>query len=163
MSPKQKLTSEQTVQENLIEKDNLLEKTSGETSANGEIDQNKRKSDVENIASEGDGSQDIADKSSDKPLRGRTRYQTRRASQGLLSSIENSESDSSEAKEEGSRKKRSGKWKNKGNDSVDIEDQEEKTVKQECMKVENQTYDCKASSEVDSDIKSQISEKVTVL
>lgn len=27
------------------------------------------------------------------------------------------------------------------------------------MKVENQTYDCKASSEVDSDIKSQISEK----
>nr|XP_008256800.2 telomere-associated protein RIF1 isoform X2 [Oryctolagus cuniculus] len=159
VSPKQKLTSEQTVQENLIEKDNLLEKTSGETSANGEIDQNKRKSDVENIASEGDGSQDIADKSSDKPLRGRTRYQTRRASQGLLSSIENSESDSSEAKEEGSRKKRSGKWKNKGNDSVDIEDQEEKTVKQECMKVENQTYDCKASSEVDSDIKSQISEK----
>ena len=47
--------------------------------------------------------QDIADKSSEKPVRGRTRYQTRRASQGLLSSIENSESDSSEAKEESSK------------------------------------------------------------
>ncbi|XP_012514869.1 PREDICTED: telomere-associated protein RIF1 isoform X2 [Propithecus coquereli] len=158
--PKQKLISEQIVQENLIEKGNSLhEKTSGETSANAEIDQNKRKPDLENIKSEGDGAQDVADKSSEKPVRGRTRYQTRRASQGLLSSIENSESDSSEAKEEGSRKKRSGKWKSKSNDSVDIEDQEEKMVKQECIKAENQTHDHKASSEVDVDIKSQVCEK----
>ncbi|XP_069328828.1 telomere-associated protein RIF1 isoform X1 [Eulemur rufifrons] len=158
--PKQKLISEQIVQENLIEKGNSLhEKTSGETSANAEIDQNKRKPDPENVKSEGDGAQDIADKSSEKPVRGRTRYLTRRASQGLLSSIENSESDSSEAKEEGSRKKRSGKWKSKSNDSVDIEDQEEKMVKQECIKAENQTHDYKASIEVDVDIKSQVCEK----
>ncbi|KAL2774499.1 telomere-associated protein RIF1 isoform 2 [Daubentonia madagascariensis] len=157
MLPKQKLISEQIVQENLIEKGNSLsEKTFGETSANAEIDQNKRKPDLENIKSEGDGAQDIADKSSEKPIRGRTRYQTRRASQGLLSSIENSESDSSEAKEEGSRKKRSGKWKSKSNESVDIEDQEEKMVKQECIKAENQTQDYKASSEVDVDIKPQV-------
>ncbi|XP_021574742.1 telomere-associated protein RIF1 [Carlito syrichta] len=157
---KQKLISEQTVQENLIEKgNNLNEKTFGETSANAEIEQNKRKPDLESIKSEGDGSQDIADKSSEKPIRGRTRYQTRRASQGLLSSIENSESDSSEAKEESSRKKRSGKWKNKSNDSVDIEDQVEKIAKQECIKAENQTHDYKASSEVAIDIKSQICEK----
>ncbi|XP_053453588.1 telomere-associated protein RIF1 isoform X2 [Nycticebus coucang] len=149
--PKQKLISEQIVQENLVEKgNNLHEKTLGETSASAEIDQNKGKP-------EGDCVQDIAHKSSEKPIRGRTRYQTRRASQGFLSSIENSESDSSEAKEEGSRKKRSGKWKSKSNDSVDVEDQEEKTVKPECIKAENQTQDCKASSEVD--ITSQVCEK----
>ncbi|XP_054418636.1 telomere-associated protein RIF1 [Pteronotus mesoamericanus] len=157
--PKQKLISEQTVQENLIEKDTLHEKTFGETSTNVDIDKNKRKPDLENIKSEGDVAQDIADKSFEKPVRGRTRYQTRRASQGLLSSIENSESDSSEAKEEGSRKKRSGKWKNKSSDSVDIEDKEEKMEKQECIKIENQTHDCKANSEVDTNIKSQICEK----
>ncbi|XP_026987185.1 telomere-associated protein RIF1 [Sagmatias obliquidens] len=158
--PKQKLISEQTVQENLIEKgNNLHEKTFGETSANAEIDENRRKPDLETTKSEGDGAQDIADKSSEKTVRGRTRYQTRRASQGLLSSIENSESDSSEAKEEGSKKKRSGKWKNKSSDSVDIEDQEEKMVKQECIKVESQTHDYKGNSEVDKDTKSQICEK----
>ncbi|XP_014446767.1 telomere-associated protein RIF1 isoform X2 [Tupaia chinensis] len=158
--PKPKLISEQTVQENLIEKGNSLhEKTFGETSANAETDLNKRMPDLENTKSEGDGPQDNTDKSSEKPVRGRTRYQTRRASQGLLSSIENSESDSSEAKEEGSRKKRSGKGKNKGNDIVDIEYQEEKMVKQECVKVENQAHDYKASSEVDVDLRTQICEK----
>ncbi|XP_058298070.1 telomere-associated protein RIF1 isoform X3 [Hylobates moloch] len=158
--PKQKLISEQTLQESLIEKGgNLHEKTLGETSANAETEQNKKKADPENIKSEGDGTQDIVDKSSEKLVRGRTRYQTRRASQGLLSSIENSESDSSEAKEEGSRKKRSGKWKNKSNESVDIQDQEEKVVKQECIKAENQSHDCKVSSEEDGSIKPQICEK----
>ncbi|XP_064238854.1 telomere-associated protein RIF1 isoform X2 [Aotus nancymaae] len=156
--PKQKLISEQTIEENLIEKgNNFHEKTPGETSANAEIEQNKKKPEPENIKSEGDNIQDIVDKSSEKLVRGRTRYQTRRASQGLLSSIENSESDSSEAKEEGSRKKRSGKWKNKNNESVDVQDQEEKVVKQECIKAENQSHDYKASSE--ENIKPQICEK----
>ncbi|XP_032266472.1 telomere-associated protein RIF1 isoform X2 [Phoca vitulina] len=158
--PKQKLITEQTVQENLIEKgNNVHEKTFGETSTTAEIDESKRKLDLENIKSEGDGAQDFADKSSEKPVSGRTRYQTRRASQGLLYSIENSESDSSEAKEEGSKKKRSGKWKNKSSDSVDIEDQEEKVIKQECVNVDNQTLDCKANSEVERDLKSQICEQ----
>nr|XP_005894836.1 PREDICTED: telomere-associated protein RIF1 [Bos mutus] len=158
--PKQKLISEQSVQGNLVDKgNNLHEKAFGETSANAEIDENRRKPDLENTKSEGDGVPDIADKSSEKPVRGRTRYQTRRASQGLLSSIENSESDSSEAKEEGSKKKRSGKWKNKSSDNVDMEDQEEKMVKQECIKIENQAHDYKGNPEVDKDIKSQICEK----
>ncbi|XP_039076604.1 telomere-associated protein RIF1 isoform X1 [Hyaena hyaena] len=156
---KQKLISEHTLQENVEKGTNLHEKTYGETSTNAEIDENKRKLDLENIKSEGDGAQDVADKSSEKPVSGRTRYQTRRASQGLLSSIENSESDSSEAKEEGSKKKRSGKWKNKSSDSVDIEDQEEKVIKQECINIENQTLDCKANSEVERDIKSHICEQ----
>ncbi|XP_077009912.1 telomere-associated protein RIF1 isoform X2 [Tamandua tetradactyla] len=159
MVPKNMLITEQTVLENLIEKgNNFHEKTFGETSTNTEIDRSRRKPDVENIKCEGAGAQDTADKSSEKPVRGRTRYQTRRASQGLLSSIENSESDSPEVKEESSRKKRSGKCKNKSSNSVDSEDQEEKMVKQECMKVENQTHDYKAISEVDIDV-SQTCEK----
>ncbi|XP_032713649.1 LOW QUALITY PROTEIN: telomere-associated protein RIF1 [Lontra canadensis] len=158
--PKQKLISEQTLQENLIDKgNNLHEKTFGETSTTSEIDESKKKLDLENIKSEGDSAQDIVDKSSEKPVSGRTRYQTRRASQGLLSSIENSESDSSEAKEESSKKKRSGKWKSKSSDSVDIEDQEDKVIKQECVNVENQTLDYKANSEVGRDLKSQICEQ----
>ena len=118
--PTQKLTDESPIQENLTEKGNTLpERTSGEPSVNAEIDQNRRKPDLENVSSEGGGGTlDNLDKSSEKPLRGRTRYQTRRASQGLISAVENSESDSSEAKEEVSRKKRSGKWKNRSSDSV---------------------------------------------
>ncbi|NXD12939.1 RIF1 protein, partial [Nothocercus nigrocapillus] len=50
-------------------------------------------------------------------MKERPRYHTRRASQGLLSSIENSESDSCEVKEENTRKRRSGKVKN---DSLEV-------------------------------------------
>uniref|UniRef100_A0A8D2LQT5 Replication timing regulatory factor 1 n=1 Tax=Varanus komodoensis TaxID=61221 RepID=A0A8D2LQT5_VARKO len=55
-----------------------------------------------------------ADAAIEKP-KGFPRYHTRRASQGLLTSIENSESDSSETREEGTKRKRSGRWKNKSN------------------------------------------------
>ncbi|XP_072468054.1 telomere-associated protein RIF1 isoform X2 [Notamacropus eugenii] len=113
ISQMQKSVSEKNIseQEHLIKKANsLFEKTSEQT--NNEI---KLKPEFESIKSNVDDLQDCSsDKSSQKPLRGRTRYQTRRASQGLLSSIENSESDSSETKEEISNKKKSGKWKNKG-------------------------------------------------
>ncbi|XP_061860797.1 telomere-associated protein RIF1 isoform X2 [Colius striatus] len=43
----------------------------------------------------------------------RTRYHTRRASQGLLASIENSEADASESKEESTRKRKPAKGKNR--------------------------------------------------
>nr|XP_048281625.1 telomere-associated protein RIF1 [Myodes glareolus] len=152
--PKQKLTAESLTQENLTEKGSgLHDKTLEEPIGNAEVDQNKRKPSQENISSEGGGTQDSVDKSSEKPLRGRTRYQTRRASQGLLSSVENSESDSSEAKEEVSRKKRSGKWKNKSSDSVDTEEQEEKAVKEECVKTADETH------EVDVETAAQVFEE----
>ncbi|XP_074072108.1 telomere-associated protein RIF1 isoform X2 [Macrotis lagotis] len=112
VSQKQKSVSEKNIeQEHLSKKaNNLLEKTSEQTS----IEINKLKPEFESIKTNVDDLQDCSsDKSSQKPLRGRTRYQTRRASQGLLSSIENSESDSSETKDEISSKKKSGKWKNK--------------------------------------------------
>ncbi|CAO2597440.1 Telomere-associated protein RIF1 [Lemmus lemmus] len=154
--PKQKVTAESLTQENLTEKGNdLHDKTLEEPSGNAEVDKNKRKPNQENISSEGGGTQDNVDKSSEKPVRGRTRYQTRRASQGLLSSVENSESDSSEAKEEVSRKKRSGKWKNKSSDSVDNEEQEEKPVKEECIKTADETH------EFDAETAAQVFEEST--
>ncbi|XP_059116442.1 telomere-associated protein RIF1 isoform X2 [Peromyscus eremicus] len=158
--PKQKLTAESSIQENLTEKGNSLhEKTLEEPSANAEIDQNKRKPDHENISSEGGSTQDNVDRSSEKPLRGRTRYQTRRASQGLLSEL--SEPDTSESKEEVSRKKRSGKWKNKSSDSVDIEEQEEKMVEEECIKTAHEIHDGQAVPEAHVDAVAQICEEST--
>ncbi|XP_040601272.1 telomere-associated protein RIF1 isoform X2 [Mesocricetus auratus] len=160
--PKQKLTAELPIQDNLTEKESSLhEKTIEEPNVNAEIDQNKRKSDLEDVSSEGGSTQDNVEKSSEKPLRGRTRYQTRRASQGLLSSVENSESDSSEAKEEVTRKKRSGKWKSKNSDSVDVGEQEEKMVQEECIKTANETHDGQTVPEVDVDAVAQICEEST--
>ncbi|XP_036040329.1 telomere-associated protein RIF1 isoform X2 [Onychomys torridus] len=158
--PRQKLTAESPIQENLTEKGNSLhEKTLEEPSANAEIDQNKRKRDHENTGSEEGSTQDNAEKSSEKPLRGRTRYQTRRASQGLLSEL--SETDSSEAKEEVSRKKRSGKWKNKNNDSVDIEEQEEKLVEEECIKTAREMHGGQAVPEAPAYAVAQLCEEST--
>ncbi|KAM5280105.1 telomere-associated protein RIF1 [Ctenodactylus gundi] len=158
MLPKQKLTSEQTVQENLIEKgSNLLEKTLGETSTSAESDQKKGRPELECSNLERGSALGIAGKPTEKPFRGRTRYQTRRASQGLLSSIENSESDSSEAKEEGSRKKRSGKLKSKSNDSVDVEEKEK--MVEEYVKVDNKAHDYRTLPEVETDVKPQVCEK----
>uniref|UniRef100_A0A8C3IP00 Replication timing regulatory factor 1 n=1 Tax=Chrysemys picta bellii TaxID=8478 RepID=A0A8C3IP00_CHRPI len=78
-----------------------------------EMNKNAKKSESDNLKSEIDVQDSGSDITGQKKTRGRTRYQTRRASQGLLSSIENSESDSSETREESTKRKRSGKWKNK--------------------------------------------------
>ncbi|NWY48146.1 RIF1 protein, partial [Sylvia atricapilla] len=59
---------------------------------------------------EGQGSLSTAGQKVERP-----RYHTRRSSQGLLSSIENSETDSSESKEESTRKKKPVKVRNRSN------------------------------------------------
>ncbi|XP_033900775.3 telomere-associated protein RIF1-like isoform X1 [Acipenser ruthenus] len=50
-----------------------------------------------------------AEEGSKEASQGRSRYQTRRSSQGLLSSIENSESDGSETRDDGQKTKKSGR------------------------------------------------------
>ncbi|KAK6485217.1 telomere-associated protein RIF1-like [Huso huso] len=66
---------------------------------------------------------------------GRSRYQTRRSSQGLLSSIENSESDSSETRDDGQKTKKSGRGRkpSKIADSSDIKT-EGKAQKEQVVK-----------------------------
>ncbi|XP_036598804.1 telomere-associated protein RIF1 [Trichosurus vulpecula] len=154
VSQKQKPISEKNVgeQEHLSKKaNNLLEKTSEQTN----IEINKLKPEFESIKSNTDDLQDCSsDKSSQKPLRGRTRYQTRRASQGLLSSIENSESDSSETKEEISNKKKSGKWKNKGS-SLENENTKGKVGSKDCLRSETKS-EGKNEGETSSELNTEI-------
>ncbi|XP_068935898.1 telomere-associated protein RIF1 isoform X2 [Petaurus breviceps papuanus] len=151
VSQKQKPVSEKNIgeQEHLSKKaNNLFEKSLEQTN----IEMNKLKPEFESIKSNVDDLQDCSsDKSSQTPLRGRTRYQTRRASQGLLSSIENSESDSSETKEEISNKKKSGKWKNKGS-SLENENTEGKIGSKDYLCSETKNVS-ETSSELDMEIR----------
>ncbi|NXW50080.1 RIF1 protein, partial [Nyctiprogne leucopyga] len=72
----------------------------------------------------------------------RPRYHTRRSSQGLLSSTENSEADGSETKEESTRKKKSAKVKNKS-DSLEgnLKDQQSGSHSHEVPSQGNETKD----------------------
>ncbi|NXF26164.1 RIF1 protein, partial [Rhodinocichla rosea] len=70
----------------------------------------KRAEDAPRAEGEGQGSLSTAGQKVERP-----RYHTRRSSQGLLSSIENSEADSSEGKEESTKKKKPVKARSRSN------------------------------------------------
>ncbi|XP_014806822.1 PREDICTED: telomere-associated protein RIF1 [Calidris pugnax] len=121
-SQKQKAVSGKTT-ENTNKESNLVERTAveeeevsaKESPASRGLDEEANKSgrrpeDTMKSDAEGqDGSSGVVgQKKVERP-----RYHTRRASQGLLSSIENSEADGYEPKEESTRKKRSAKLKNR--------------------------------------------------
>ncbi|NWH71116.1 RIF1 protein, partial [Piaya cayana] len=99
---------------------NLPERTTGDelstkepSAARGLEEENRsvRKSE-DNLKADVEGQDCSASAAGEKKME-RPRYHTRRSSQGLLSSIENSEGDGSESKEESARKKRSIKAKNR--------------------------------------------------
>ncbi|KAM6131561.1 telomere-associated protein RIF1 isoform 1-T1 [Phoenicopterus ruber ruber] len=81
-----------------------------------EVNRSTRRSE-ENLKPDAEG-QDCSSSTVGQKKVERPRYHTRRASQGLLSSIENSEADGSDTKEESTRKKKSAKVKNRS-DSLD--------------------------------------------
>ncbi|XP_042334377.1 telomere-associated protein RIF1 isoform X2 [Sceloporus undulatus] len=85
------------------------------TSRNSQEEGSKstRKSEGNNSASDINDLQDSAPDAAAEKAKEPPRYHTRRASQGLLTSIENSESDNSEVREEGTKRKKSGRLKNK--------------------------------------------------
>ncbi|NWJ01599.1 RIF1 protein, partial [Crypturellus undulatus] len=104
---------------------------------------------------------EVPDSSSDaasQKVKERPRYHTRRASQGLLSSIENSESEGCEAKEENTRKKRSGKVKN---DSLEVKLKEQlperhsheassqETETKDVLEVNTSKLSCEASTDAE--------------
>ncbi|CAM4615734.1 unnamed protein product [Lepidochelys olivacea] len=160
-SQKQKSVSEKAVdaKENANKKEcNFHEKTAAEDigpkeshtsrSLQEEMNKNAKKSESDNLKSEIDDVQDSSsDITSQKKTRGHTRYQTRRASQGLLSSIENSESDSSETREESTKRKRSGKWKNKS-DPLQSKVKEEKESQNQELSSQEIATEIKNLSEV---------------
>uniref|UniRef100_A0A8C8R9B7 Replication timing regulatory factor 1 n=1 Tax=Pelusios castaneus TaxID=367368 RepID=A0A8C8R9B7_9SAUR len=170
-SHRQKSVSEKAVEkkENAIKKEcNLLEQTVSEdigpkkshTSRSLEEEMNKsaKKSENDNLKSEIDDVQySASDITGPKKTRGRTRYQTRRASQGLLSSIENSESDSSETREESTKRKRSGKWKTKNYSlqskmKEEKESQSEELSSQEIVTETRHLSDVKDKGETNSEV-----------
>ncbi|XP_038278596.1 telomere-associated protein RIF1 isoform X2 [Dermochelys coriacea] len=160
-SQKQKSVSEKAVdaKENASKKEcSFHEKTAAEgigpkesPTSRGleeEMNKNAKKSESDNLKSEIDDVQDSgSDITSQKRTRGRTRYQTRRASQGLLSSIENSESDSSETREESTKRKRSGKWKNKS-DPLQSKVKEEKESQNQALSSQEIVTEIRNLSEV---------------
>ncbi|KAM9550434.1 telomere-associated protein RIF1 isoform 1-T1 [Guaruba guarouba] len=118
LSQKQKAVSGKAT-ENMNKESNLPERTAEDCSSeesrasagpDEEVDKSARRSE-ENLKTDTEG-QDCSSSTAGQKME-RPRYHTRRASQGLLSSIENSEADGSEAKEESMRKKRSAKVKNR--------------------------------------------------
>uniref|UniRef100_A0A672V2G7 Replication timing regulatory factor 1 n=1 Tax=Strigops habroptila TaxID=2489341 RepID=A0A672V2G7_STRHB len=118
VSQKQKAVSGKAT-ENTNKESNLHERTaedrnSEESPASAgpdeEVNKSARRSE-ENLKADTEG-QDCSSSTAGQKME-RPRYHTRRASQGLLSSIENSEADGSEGKEESMRKKRSAKAKNR--------------------------------------------------
>uniref|UniRef100_A0A8C0BI90 Replication timing regulatory factor 1 n=1 Tax=Buteo japonicus TaxID=224669 RepID=A0A8C0BI90_9AVES len=121
VSQTQKAVSGRTAENTNKKESNLPERTAAEDSsskespASGGLDEEvnrsaRRSEDSSKTDTEG---QDCSSSTVGPKMIKCPRYHTRRASQGLLSSIENSEADGSETKEESTRKKRSAKVKNK--------------------------------------------------
>ncbi|NXT24048.1 RIF1 protein, partial [Syrrhaptes paradoxus] len=126
VSQKQKEVSGKTVENADKKESNLPERTvaedlsSKESSASRGLDEEGNKGarrSEGNVKADTEGQDCSSNAGSQKKIE-RPRYHTRRSSQGLLSSIENSEADGSETKEESPRRKRSAKVKNK-NDSLE--------------------------------------------
>ncbi|XP_025944788.1 telomere-associated protein RIF1 isoform X4 [Apteryx rowi] len=128
ISQKQKAVSGKTTENGNKTENSLPERTaaedfgSKESHASRGVDEEVNKSarrPEDGLKADTEGQDCSSDTVGQKKVKERPRYHTRRASQGLLSSIENSESDSSETKEENTRKKKSGKVKNR-NDSLEV-------------------------------------------
>ncbi|XP_050755627.1 telomere-associated protein RIF1 isoform X1 [Gymnogyps californianus] len=121
VSQKQKAVSGKTTENTNKKESNLPERTaaedfsSKESPASGGLDEEVNKSarrSEDNLKTDTEG-QDCSSSTVGQKKIERPRYHTRRASQGLLSSIENSEADGSETREESTRKKKSAKVKNR--------------------------------------------------
>ncbi|NXT44888.1 RIF1 protein, partial [Pelecanoides urinatrix] len=121
ISQKQKAVSGKTTENMNKKESNLPERTvaedlsSKEPSASRALDEEVNKGarrSEDNLKTDTEGEDCSSSTAGQKKIE-RPRYHTRRASQGLLSSIENSEADGSETKEESTRKKRSAKLKNR--------------------------------------------------
>uniref|UniRef100_A0A8B9Q624 Replication timing regulatory factor 1 n=1 Tax=Apteryx owenii TaxID=8824 RepID=A0A8B9Q624_APTOW len=128
ISQKQKAVSGKTTENGNKTENSLPERTAAEDFGSKEslasrgVDEEVNKSarrPEDGLKADTEGQDCSSDTVGQKKVKERPRYHTRRASQGLLSSIENSESDSSETKEENTRKKKSGKVKNR-NDSLEV-------------------------------------------
>ncbi|XP_059676479.1 telomere-associated protein RIF1 [Gavia stellata] len=147
VSQKQKAVSGKTTENANKKEGNLPERTAAEDLSSKEspasrgldeeVHRSARRSE-DNLKIDTEG-QDCSSSTVGQKKVERPRYHTRRASQGLLSSIENSEADGSETKEESTRKKRSAKVKNRS-DSLEgkLKDLQPGSCSQEGTSQENE-------------------------
>nr|XP_027313404.2 telomere-associated protein RIF1 isoform X1 [Anas platyrhynchos] len=119
VSQKQKAASGKTTDTTGRKESSLPERTAAEdlgSAGDEEANKSSRKSeDKSKMDVEG---QDCSSGTTGEKKKERPRYHTRRSSQGLLSSIENSEADGCETKEESIKRKKSGKMKTR-NESLE--------------------------------------------
>ncbi|KAM9284444.1 telomere-associated protein RIF1 isoform 1-T1 [Cariama cristata] len=121
VSQKQKAVSGKTTENTNKKESNLPERTAAEDLSSKESpDPRGLEEEVNKSAKRSEDSfktdtegQDCSSSAVGQKVIERPRYHTRRASQGLLSSIENSEADGSETNEESTKKKKSAKVKNR--------------------------------------------------
>ncbi|XP_030310559.1 telomere-associated protein RIF1 [Calypte anna] len=116
-SQKENVVSGKTTESANKEESNLSERASAEAfrecpASKGLEEAASRRRSEENLKTDPQG-QDCNSSAGGQKKVDRPRYHTRRASQGLLSSIENSEADGSESKEESTRRKRAAKVRNR--------------------------------------------------
>lgn len=125
-SQKQKVVSGKTTEHSGKKESSIPERTAAEDSSSREsppsrgLDAEANRSTwrpEDNVKADPEG-QDCSSSAAGEKKVEHPRYHTRRSSQGLLSSIENSEADGSEAKEESTRKRKSARLKNR-NDSLE--------------------------------------------
>ncbi|KGL92490.1 Telomere-associated protein RIF1, partial [Charadrius vociferus] len=158
VSQKQKAVSGKTVENTNKKESSLPERTAAEDLSSKESpasrgldeDVNKiaRRSE-DNLKTDREG-QDCSSSTAGQKKIEHPRYHTRRSSQGLLSSIENSEADGSETKEESTRKKRSAKVKNR---SDSLEGSHSHEVSSQGSETKNllETNKCELSPELSAD------------
>ncbi|XP_010135024.1 PREDICTED: telomere-associated protein RIF1, partial [Buceros rhinoceros silvestris] len=125
-SQKQKVVSGKTTEHSAKKESSVPERTAAEDLSSREspasrgLDAEANRSTrrpEDNVKADSEG-QDCSSSAAGQKKVEHPRYHTRRSSQGLLSSIENSEADGSEAKEESTRKRKSARLKNR-NDSLE--------------------------------------------
>ncbi|NXS73273.1 RIF1 protein, partial [Pandion haliaetus] len=148
VSQKQKALCGKTTENTNKKESNLPERAAAEDSsskespASGGLDEEVNRSarrSEDNSKTDTEG-QDCSSSTVGPKMIKSPRYHTRRASQGLLSSIENSEADGSETKEESTKKKRSAKVKNRS-DSLEgkLKDQQPGSHSHEVSSQGNET------------------------
>lgn len=125
-SQKQKVVSGKTTENSAKKESSAPERTAAEDlsprespasrALDAETNRSTRRPE-DNLKADSEG-QDCSSSAAGQKKVEHPRYHTRRSSQGLLSSIENSETDGSEAKEESTRKRKSARLKNR-NDSLE--------------------------------------------
>ncbi|NXF86251.1 RIF1 protein, partial [Eubucco bourcierii] len=156
-SQKQKVASGKTAESTNKLESNLVERTAAEDSSSKEspasrgleeANSSARKPE-DNLKADTEG-HDSSESTEDQTKMKRPRYHTRRSSQGLLSSIENSEAEGSEIKQESLRRRKTAKVKNRDDPPEGrLKDVQMESCSQEVSSQENEAKSLEEANRAD--------------